>query len=159
MREIQRGIDVISFKGISLERTPEATEAEGAINNSATKLHFKTMRVFFCFPFQWTLLSKNFLQKYLQILLLKNTLIHSYLVQPCNPYAESCPVKGQQSRMNLASWGIDVSDTTQCSQARPQLVAIVISCLISVELWAVTPGSSYPWRIDKTFVKVKLMKM
>lgn len=43
-------------------------------------------------------------------------------------------VKGQQSRMNPASWGIDVSDTTQCSQARPQLAAIVISCLTPVEL-------------------------
>lgn len=48
----QSGIDVISFKGISLERTPEATEAEGAINNSARKLHFKTMRLSFPFPFQ-----------------------------------------------------------------------------------------------------------
>lgn len=117
----QSGIDVIGFKGISLERTPEATEAEEAINNSARKLHFKTMRLSLPFPSQQKPLSKNFLQK----LLLSNTLIHLYLVKQCNPpHAEGCPLKGRESRINLASGVIEVSDTTQCSQAGPQLVEL-----------------------------------
>jgi len=41
---------VISFKGISPERIPEATAAEGAINNAARKLHFIIVRVSFFSP-------------------------------------------------------------------------------------------------------------
>lgn len=157
--EAKSGIDVISFKGISPERIPEATAAEGAINNSARKLHFKTARVSFSSPSPAESTFKELLQHFCNGKGWETSAEkHSPTFGEAMP-PSPCRKLTPELRIYLAAWGIQASDTTWYLQAGPQLIKIVISCLTSAEVWAFPLGRCCPWGIVESFVKVKLMKM